>query len=85
MGRTSKELREAGICTRCKRREAAPGKSLCQECLDYARNWYHTMRSQGRCVHCGVVVPSKQSRCGACKERNLQYGKRRKDVSNESD
>lgn len=60
-----------GICPKCHKYKAAPGRVTCEKCLarqrDYGRRRSERLKAQGVCVMCGKA-PARNGRtmCFAC-------------------
>jgi hypothetical protein len=65
------------LCSRCKKIDSMEGKSRCNSCLDYARNWQKNKTRERRekqlCITCGTQT-NGPSRCTRCTEnKNVSY------------
>lgn len=71
-----------GICVRCGKREASPGKSRCGICLQKDAQMHRDLRArngddlrrqwmeQGLCYHCGGEIEDKSMKsCDACRKK----------------
>lgn len=86
------ELREMGMCTRCGKTWAEPGRSTCRRCADRhnadVRRWDPTgekkrQRRQARidaglCIDCGRPVGDGRQRCQACRDARMDSARKYK-------
>ncbi len=75
-------LKAAGLCVKCGKAPAAPGRGMCGECAERARmrtrSGYSKRKAAGMCVACGKAPAlSGRAKCGACLEYARTYNKGR--------
>ena len=73
------ELKENGVCTKCRKRKAKAGKTMCELCLsvkrEYRNNHYkncldrNERPSYGLCYYCGEKLDGNWKICSKCRER----------------
>lgn len=83
------QRKAAGICTKCGRRPAAPGRTKCRYCLEYD-NAVHRVKSEGRavaqaridrrdaglCMDCGKPAEPGYCFCEDCLVPRRAHGKK---------
>lgn len=74
-------LRDKGLCTRCGKTWAEPGRAWCRKCADQHkrytksdayrekhRAWLEERVNAGKCIDCGAAVRDGRLRCDRCNE-----------------
>lgn len=60
-----------GFCRDHANRKAAPGKTTCQECIDYTNNRKRKIRARGNCpLHPQVKTAAGLAKCQECVDKN---------------
>lgn len=80
--RQYRERKAAGICIRCGKAPARPGKTRCQRCALDGRGYYligyERKKENGFCVTCGKPLSSDSEYvlCESCRESNNAFTKK---------
>lgn len=76
------ELKDTGICVRCRKSPAANGTLLCEACgayrMTYTRERYWRLKTAGICQRCSKeqAQPGK-TMCFSCAIKKAEYDKKR--------
>lgn len=66
-----------GLCKRCGKNPYEPGKTMCKNCLTYAKRRMLDLKKErrelGLCITCGAFVDSpRYTQCKNCREKATQ-------------
>ena len=78
------EARAQGICSACFKKPAAEGKTFCDDCRAYQREWRENRKRERLCVRCGIPQEEGEDNatCKVCRSERSRFAKEKRMTDN---